>query len=129
MVLPGANPTKSYWIEAAKSALRDLRSTEKLPETADVVIIGGGYTGAATAYWLDRYTRGHAKQPSMVLLDARDICGGATGRNGESSLFSCRGRAAAGDAYGISQAASCARTRILATRHGNNGSGPTGPWS
>lgn len=83
MVLPSANPTKSYWIEAAGSPLRDLRSTPGLPATADVVIVGGGYSGATTAYWLDKYTRGHAKQPSMVLLEARDMCGGATGRNGE----------------------------------------------
>ncbi|KAK8096276.1 hypothetical protein PG999_014298 [Apiospora kogelbergensis] len=82
MVLPRANPTKSYWIEAADSPLRHLRSTEKLPETADVVIIGGGYSGATTAYWLDKYTRSHGTQPSMVILEARDICGGATGRNG-----------------------------------------------
>ncbi|KAK8043964.1 hypothetical protein PG994_012802 [Apiospora phragmitis] len=82
MVLPCTNPTKSYWIEAADSPLRDLRSTDKLPETADVVIVGGGYSGATTAYWLDKYTRGHAKQPSMVMIEARDICGGATGRNG-----------------------------------------------
>ncbi|KAK8036366.1 hypothetical protein PG991_001503 [Apiospora marii] len=82
MVLPCTNPTKSYWIEAADSPLRDLRSTPELPETADVVIIGGGYSGATTAYWLDKYTKNHGKQPSMVLLEARDICGGATGRNG-----------------------------------------------
>ncbi|KAK8875327.1 FAD dependent oxidoreductase [Apiospora arundinis] len=82
MVLPCANPTKSYWIEAADSPLRNLRSSHELPETADVVIIGGGYSGATTAYWLDKYTRDHVKQPSMVILEARDICGGATGRNG-----------------------------------------------
>lgn len=86
MVLPRANPTKSYWIEAADSPLRHLRSTEKLPETADVVIIGGGYSGATTAYWLDKYTRSHGTQPSMVILEARDICGGATGRNGKAAL-------------------------------------------
>ncbi|KAF4123824.1 FAD dependent oxidoreductase [Geosmithia morbida] len=82
MVLPGANPGRSYWIEAASSPLHDHRSTEELPQTTDVAIIGGGYTGAATAYWLDKNTQGHAKQPSMLLLEARGICSGATGRNG-----------------------------------------------
>lgn len=86
MVLPGPNPCKSYWIEAAKSPLRNHRSTETLPETTDVVIIGGGYAGASTAYWLDKNTKGHAKQPSMLLLEAREICSGATGRNGQLSL-------------------------------------------
>ena len=54
MVLPNPNPTKSYWIEAAESPLRDFRSTVDLPKETDVVIVGSGYTGAATAYWLQR---------------------------------------------------------------------------
>lgn len=54
MVLPLEHPTKSYWIEAAKSDLRNYRSTPELPEEVDVVIIGSGYTGATTAYWLDK---------------------------------------------------------------------------
>ena len=54
MVLPTANPTKSYWIEAAKSPLRDFRSSEALPEETDVAIIGGGYAGASTAYWINK---------------------------------------------------------------------------
>jgi hypothetical protein len=54
MVLPISNPTKSYWIEAAKSPLRDFRSTVDLPQETDVVIMGSGYTGATTAYWLHK---------------------------------------------------------------------------
>jgi ribulose 1,5-bisphosphate synthetase/thiazole synthase len=54
MVLPTANPTKSYWIEAAKSPLRNFRSSEALPEETDVAIIGGGYAGASTAYWISK---------------------------------------------------------------------------
>lgn len=54
MVLPIDNPTKSFWIEAAESPLRNFRSTSELPEEADVVIIGSGYTGATCAYWLDK---------------------------------------------------------------------------
>lgn len=54
MVLPVDNPTKSYWIEAAESPLRDFRSTEKLPSETDVVIIGSGYAGASTAYWISK---------------------------------------------------------------------------
>jgi hypothetical protein len=54
MVLPVANPTKSYWIEAAESPLRNFRSSELLPEETDVVIIGSGYAGAATAYWIHK---------------------------------------------------------------------------
>lgn len=54
MVLPIKNPTKSYWIEGAASPLRDFRSTENLPRKTDVVIIGSGYAGATTAYWLHK---------------------------------------------------------------------------
>jgi thioredoxin reductase len=54
MVLPSANPTKCYWIENAESPLRDFRSSDKLPEETDVVIIGSGYTGASTAYWIHK---------------------------------------------------------------------------
>ncbi|TMG39000.1 MAG: FAD-dependent oxidoreductase [Chloroflexi bacterium] len=45
---------------------------------ADVVILGGGYTGLWTAYFLTEY----AADRSVVVLEA-DICGGgASGRNG-----------------------------------------------
>lgn len=54
MVLPKDNPSKSFWIEAAESPLRNLRSTEALPAKTDVVIIGSGYTGATTAYWIHK---------------------------------------------------------------------------
>jgi ribulose 1,5-bisphosphate synthetase/thiazole synthase len=54
MVLPVGNPTKSYWIEAAESELRNFRSSVELPTETDVVIIGSGYTGASTAYWIHK---------------------------------------------------------------------------
>ncbi|RMY59281.1 hypothetical protein D0865_02154 [Hortaea werneckii] len=82
MVLPASNPTKSYWIEAAESPLRHHRSTENLPESVDVVIVGAGYAGAATAYWIHKFTAATAKQPQIAILEARDVCGCATGRNG-----------------------------------------------
>ena len=54
MVLPASNPTKSYWIEAAESPLRNFRSSDDLPKETDVVIIGSGYAGASTAYWIHK---------------------------------------------------------------------------
>jgi len=57
MVLPMDNPTKSYWIEGAESPMRNFRSTDQLPKEADVVIIGSGYTGATSAYWLHKVSR------------------------------------------------------------------------
>ncbi|KAF4816196.1 hypothetical protein CGCSCA5_v006598 [Colletotrichum siamense] len=82
MVLPISNPTKSYWIEGAESPLRDFRSTEELPKEVDVVIVGSGYAGATTAYWLQKFTENAPQKPKMLMLEARDICGSSTGRNG-----------------------------------------------
>jgi NADPH-dependent 2,4-dienoyl-CoA reductase/sulfur reductase-like enzyme len=54
MVFPCTNPTKSFWIEAAKSPLRDLRSGDEVPTETDVAVIGSGYAGASTAYWMHK---------------------------------------------------------------------------
>ena len=54
MVLPVPNPTKSFWIEAAESPLRDFRSSPDLPAETDVLIVGSGYSGASAAYWIDK---------------------------------------------------------------------------
>ncbi|KAH8660301.1 FAD dependent oxidoreductase-domain-containing protein [Xylariales sp. PMI_506] len=82
MPVPVSNPTKSFWIEGASSPLRDFRSTSDLPETTDIAIIGSGYSGATAAYWLHKYTQNATQKPKVLMLEARDICGGATGRNG-----------------------------------------------
>ena len=76
--LPRANPTVSYW-QKPESSLAHHRSTDVLPATADVVIIGSGITGASAAFHLLT----HPSPPaSVVLLEARAACSGATGRNG-----------------------------------------------
>jgi sarcosine oxidase subunit beta len=49
-----------------------------LPDAADVVIVGAGIMGLATAYHL---AKEHAKR-RIVVLDAGYLCGGASGRNG-----------------------------------------------
>lgn len=54
MVLPTANPSKSYWIEAAQSPLANLNSTPELPKETDIVIVGSGYTGSTLAYWIHK---------------------------------------------------------------------------
>lgn len=62
MVLPVVNPTKSYWIEAAESELRDFRSSDDLPQETDVAIIGSGYSGATAAYWINKVIGQHLKR-------------------------------------------------------------------
>ncbi|KAL1862271.1 hypothetical protein Plec18170_001096 [Paecilomyces lecythidis] len=56
------------------------QSTPELPSKADIVIIGSGITGASIARFLDTDPRAAGK--SVVMLDAREVCWGATGRNG-----------------------------------------------
>ncbi|KAH6617104.1 FAD dependent oxidoreductase [Chaetomium tenue] len=75
--LPSTNPTVSYWQDPPDD-LADHRSTPDLPKFADTVIIGSGITGAAVAWGLLQ-----GPNPSSILmLEARQACSGATGRNG-----------------------------------------------
>lgn len=79
-------PTRPYWLEALPPSARAPRPSpashappaQRLPEVADVVIIGGGICGVSAAYHL-RKTR---PELQVVLLEARQLSHGATGRNG-----------------------------------------------
>jgi sarcosine oxidase subunit beta len=53
-------------------------SMRPLPDAADVVIVGAGIMGLATAYHL---AKDHPRRRILV-LDAGYLCGGASGRNG-----------------------------------------------
>ena len=69
-----------FW-RTEPSSLDNHRSTENLPDFSDIVVIGAGYAGASTAYHiLDQCDS--SLQPSIVILEARQACSGATGRNG-----------------------------------------------
>ncbi len=67
-------PNNSYWAKEQPAANPTLQ--EDL--TVDVAIIGGGYTGLATAWHLA------TSQPSLniILLEARQVGHGASGRHG-----------------------------------------------
>ncbi len=70
----------SWWMEEARGVLRP-EPTPPLDGSvaADVVILGGGYTGMWTAWFLKE------RDPScdVVLLEADELCGsGPSGRNG-----------------------------------------------
>lgn len=81
-LLPVPNSTASYW-RSEPHRLDECRSTEQLPSQADIVIIGTGIAGVSTAYHLlKRKVNDNAPQPSILLLEARQVCSGATGRNG-----------------------------------------------
>ncbi|EEP78772.1 conserved hypothetical protein [Uncinocarpus reesii 1704] len=77
VTLPKNNPTIAYW-QDPPDEIADLRSTPQLPKTADLVIIGSGITGASIAY----NVLSRAPNTKVVMLEARQACSGATGRNG-----------------------------------------------
>lgn len=71
---------RSVWLDGAP----DAPPARTLPgdTAADVAIIGGGFTGVSTAYYLsERYP-----DKRIVLLEARTLANGASGRNGGMML-------------------------------------------
>lgn len=74
--LPNANSSKSFWHSEPDEFLIGHRTTPELPSTADVVIVGCGITGANAARFLVESGKGL----SVVILEAREVCWGATGR-------------------------------------------------
>ncbi|KAF2184092.1 FAD dependent oxidoreductase [Zopfia rhizophila CBS 207.26] len=78
--LPTPISTNSFWHTEPNGFLLGHRTTEELPEEADIVVVGSGITGSAVARYLADDKR--AKGKSVVMLEAREACWGATGRNG-----------------------------------------------
>ncbi|KAI0184033.1 FAD dependent oxidoreductase [Xylaria flabelliformis] len=76
--LPVDNPSKSYWLTEPSKILLGHRTTKDLPQAADVIIVGSGITGAFAAHCLKE----KAPNLNVVMLEAREACSGATGRNG-----------------------------------------------
>ncbi|KAK5136688.1 hypothetical protein LTR08_002341 [Meristemomyces frigidus] len=80
--LPTPTSSTSFWHTAPSPLLTAHRSTRALPPTADIVIIGSGMTGASAAHHLLTSTNPPAPALAVVMLEAREACWGATGRNG-----------------------------------------------
>lgn len=90
-ILPVPDPIPSYWL-SAPSPHANLRSTPELPEQCDIAIIGTGMSGVLTAYHILQNSSALSlkqdksdvatKVPKIVILDARQLCSGATARNG-----------------------------------------------
>lgn len=71
-------PTLSVW-QDPPDKIADLQTTMEPPKEAAVVIIGSGISGATIAWNILKRELGI----SVVMLEARQACSGATGRNGE----------------------------------------------
>lgn len=74
---PHANPTQPFWLSRPTEFLKH-RTTEHIPPVVDVVIIGSGYAGTSVATNLQEMAPGL----KLAMFEARDVCSGATGRNG-----------------------------------------------
>jgi hypothetical protein len=79
--LPVKNPGECFW-QQEPHPLHSYRSTEDVPSQTDILIIGAGYAGIATAYHLTKNPSTFPATPSITILEARSACSGATGRNG-----------------------------------------------
>ncbi|KAL3474549.1 phosphoenolpyruvate phosphomutase-domain-containing protein [Aspergillus californicus] len=76
------NSTEPFW-RTELHQLDEIRTTPGLPDQSDVVIIGAGYTGISLAYHLyKQLSTSDRPYPTITVLEARQICSGATGRNG-----------------------------------------------
>ena len=75
--IPVLHPTVSSW-QDPPADLANYRTSAELPTTTDVLIIGSGITGASLAYTL----LNGPSPPAVLMLEARTVCSGATGRNG-----------------------------------------------
>jgi 6-phosphogluconate dehydrogenase (decarboxylating) len=68
----------NFWFKSADLENQKINETLRGSHNADVVIVGGGYTGLSAAY----HIRKHFPEKQIVLLEGA-CCGyGASGRNG-----------------------------------------------
>jgi hypothetical protein len=74
--LPTPESSKSFWHSEPDEFLLGYRSTPELPDNVDVVIVGSGITGANAA----RFLTESGKELSIAVIEAREVCWGATGR-------------------------------------------------
>ncbi|KAF2489229.1 DAO-domain-containing protein [Lophium mytilinum] len=92
----------SYWLQSVQGdPLLNHRTTPELPKSADIVVIGSGLSGTlitkhCLATWPDK---------TVVVLEAREFCSGATGRNaGHCKPDQWRGFARYEEAFGTQHA-------------------------
>jgi glycine/D-amino acid oxidase-like deaminating enzyme len=75
--LPVPNPTRSFWQQPGHDKLLGIKSKE-LPSRRNIVIIGSGMTACSVSKEL----LASDLSGTVTVLEAREVCSGATGRNG-----------------------------------------------
>lgn len=107
--------TSPFWLKDPHPELSKCQSNT-LPSETDVVIIGSGITGASIARTLleDRTASngGQSGKPAVVMLEARELCSGATGRNGGHILETADEFAGFVEAVGMDAARKIMRLRL-----------------
>ncbi|KAL4970209.1 NAD(P)/FAD-dependent oxidoreductase [Aspergillus stella-maris] len=73
--IPVANSTKPFWL-SQPSKISKLQSP--WVQEADIIIIGSGMTAVS----LTRSLYARKPEAKIIIIEARDLCSGATGRNG-----------------------------------------------
>ncbi len=71
-----ATRAESIWLSEVSQDEQRIVYRDSLPIEAEILIIGGGFTGIAVAYHLSEV---HGK--NSLVLEGRQLCGSATGRN------------------------------------------------
>ncbi|KPM45194.1 hypothetical protein AK830_g1361 [Neonectria ditissima] len=75
--------TKSFWLKDKHPGADNFQTNNAAPATVDVAIIGSGITGLSVAHTiLGAAGENGCPTHSVMVLEARDLCSGATGRNG-----------------------------------------------
>lgn len=77
--LPVRNPTTAVWQTPAHPLAN--HQSPVLPDHADIVVVGSGITACSFVRSLFALSEGD-KKPTVVVLEARTLCSGASGRNG-----------------------------------------------
>lgn len=113
--IPQNKTTSSFWLKDPHADFAT-RSSKPLPAQADVVIIGSGITGASIARTLlqngIRSNPPDQDTPSVIMVEARDICSGATGRNGGHILETADDYAELAETFGEEVATKTLRFRL-----------------
>jgi hypothetical protein len=82
--IPRPEPTISLWQEPPNPVVGHIQ-TPTLPRTADYVVIGSGITGCSVTKALlenRKLVSDQGQPPRIVVVEARGLVSGATGRNG-----------------------------------------------
>ncbi|CAG9953262.1 unnamed protein product [Clonostachys rosea f. rosea IK726] len=101
--------TDSFWRSSSHS-LDGHRTSPDIPPEVEICVIGAGFAGASIVHHiLDICNSQGQPRPRILILEARQACSGATGRNGgHIKPDPCHRPSSLAMAYGIKVAAECA---------------------